>query len=131
VTLPAEDDPVTLREACDIVFRGTITPATLRSESRRGKLTIRRIGRVDFVTLRAVRKLMGEDECQDDANRHGSTGEPTKASGSSEMERSRNAQAAAMATAQALKKHSRTTSQRSSPPPSASIHRLDLPSRKS
>ena len=39
------DDPITLEEACRIVFRDTIKPATLRAEVARGNLIIERIGR--------------------------------------------------------------------------------------
>ncbi|WP_143154435.1 hypothetical protein [Devosia limi] len=55
-----DDDPLTLRDACDLIFRGAISPATLRAEARRGRLVIERIGRRDFVTragIKAMRKL--------------------------------------------------------------------------
>mgnify|MGYP003349861379 CR=1 FL=1 len=38
-----DDDPVTLQEACDIVFRGKVGPTTLRSEAAKGRLRITRI----------------------------------------------------------------------------------------
>lgn len=51
------DDPITLQEACDIVFRGKITPWTLRSEAERGKINIFKIGKKQFTTLREARAL--------------------------------------------------------------------------
>lgn len=54
-----EDVPMTLKEACSIVFRGTISPATLKAEAERGNLKIRKIGRTYFVTWREL-SLMWE-----------------------------------------------------------------------
>lgn len=52
-----EDEPLTLKEACQLVFRNAISPATLRAEAERGRLVIERIGRRDFVTRRAIREM--------------------------------------------------------------------------
>lgn len=52
-----EDDPITLQDACDIVFRGAITPWSLKAEAGRGKLKLFKVGRRQFTTLRAVRAL--------------------------------------------------------------------------
>ncbi|HWV19494.1 MAG TPA: hypothetical protein VN036_00525 [Devosia sp.] len=52
-----EDEPMTLKEACQLIFRDSITPATLRAEADRGRLVIERIGRRDFVTRRAIREM--------------------------------------------------------------------------
>ena len=57
-----EDEPITLQEACDQVFRGKVSPATLRGEAARGKLRIFRIGNRNFTTLKAVREML--DRCQ-------------------------------------------------------------------
>lgn len=46
----SDDEPMTLAEACETIFRGHIKPATLRAEAARGRLVIERIGRRDFVT---------------------------------------------------------------------------------
>jgi hypothetical protein len=53
----AEDDPVTLTEACDIVFRGTITHASLKAEIQRGNLATFKIGRTIFTTLRDIKEM--------------------------------------------------------------------------
>ena len=52
-----DDEPLTLAEACQLIFRKTISPATLRAEADRGRLVIERIGRRDFVTRRAIREM--------------------------------------------------------------------------
>lgn len=57
MTAPEDDDPVTLQQACDIVFKGAITPWSLKAEAGRGKLEIFKVGRRQFTTLRAVRAL--------------------------------------------------------------------------
>ena len=52
-----DDQPLTLKEACELIFRDSISPATLRAEADRGRLVIERIGRRDFVTRRAIREM--------------------------------------------------------------------------
>jgi hypothetical protein len=51
------DDPITLTDACRIVFRDRIKPSTLRAEADRGRLAIERIGRRDFVTLNGIAEM--------------------------------------------------------------------------
>ena len=53
----ADDDPITLAEACDLVFRGTITEASLRAEERRGTLDTFKIGRRTFTTINDLREM--------------------------------------------------------------------------
>ena len=36
--LPKDDDPVTLKEACEIMFRNRISPTTLRAEATRERV---------------------------------------------------------------------------------------------
>jgi len=38
-----DDEPMTLAEACEVVFRGTIKPATLRAVTARGKMNSIRV----------------------------------------------------------------------------------------
>ena len=125
-----EDAALTLAEACRIYFRGAIKPASLRSAARQGKLTIVRVGRTDFVTPAAIRQMM-VTKCPENDSRPASTSGRTTAHGSSETERNLSAQAAMLATAEALKKRSRPTSVKSSSRPSASVIRLASPSQKS
>lgn len=53
----ADDAPLTLDEACRLIFKNAIRPATLRAEAERGNLVIERIGRRDFVTQAAIREM--------------------------------------------------------------------------
>jgi hypothetical protein len=52
-----DDTLLTLREACETLFRGLVKPATLRAEHARGRLVIERIGRRDFVTPAAIQEM--------------------------------------------------------------------------
>jgi hypothetical protein len=89
---PAEDDPITLKDACEIVFHNAIKPATLRAEAARGRLAMHRIGRQDFVTLRDVREMV--ERCRAEKPRPASTGTKREIRGSSETVRNSSAQAA-------------------------------------
>jgi hypothetical protein len=99
--MPGENDPVTLKEACAIVFRGTITPSTLRAEAARGRLAIRRIGRQDFVTLRDVREMI--DRCPVEKPRQGCIATRRAVNGSSETARSLSARASIESSLRLLK----------------------------
>jgi hypothetical protein len=101
VRLPDEDDPVTLQEACDIVFRGKIGPATLRVEASKGRLALRRIGRQDFVTLRDVREMV--EKCRAEKPRPGSTSTRRARRGLSETDRDSSARAALEQTLRTLR----------------------------
>lgn len=124
-----DDAPLTLKEACEIFFRGTITPATLRAEARRGTLRIMRIGRADFVTPAAVRGMM--TKCQDPHEEQGSTSTLKNESGSSETDRSRAALAAAKQIAQELKSGLANTSRQNSNQSAAKVISLNSRSQKS
>lgn len=65
-----DEDPITLKEACELVFRNTVTPATLRAEAGRGRLDISRIGKRDFTTLRSARELF--ERCRVEREAQGS-----------------------------------------------------------
>jgi hypothetical protein len=130
IDLP-DDIEITLDEACRIFFRGAITPASLRAEAKRGMLAIIRVGNKDFVTPAAIREMRQKKTCQESDSHQGSISERTRASGSSEMERSQSARAAALATAEQLKRLSRTTSRKSSSQQSANIVQLSSPSMRS
>jgi hypothetical protein len=53
-----EDDiPLRLQEACDRFFGGRLTPRSLRTEARKGNLTIERIANKDFVTPSAIQEM--------------------------------------------------------------------------
>lgn len=98
---PSEDDPITLKEACKIVFRDRISPSTLRAEAAKGRLALRRIGRQDFVTLRDVRELV--DRCRAEKPHPASTSIPNETHGLSATERDSSALVALEGTLQALR----------------------------
>ena len=52
-----DDQPMTLAEACKVIFKDAIGPSTLMAEARRGKLVMERIGRRWFVTRAAIREM--------------------------------------------------------------------------
>lgn len=89
--MTSDDEPMTLAEACETVFRGHIKPATLRAEAARGRLVIERIGRRDFVTRRAIKEM--REQCRMTSNNRNEI-EPTDAEA---------ATASAYAAARALK----------------------------
>lgn len=123
---PIDDDTeITLKDACRIFFRDALKPASLRAEAKKGFLSIIRIGNKDFVTPAALREMRVR-KCQENASPQGSISAKTKASGSSETDRSQYAQAAMRATAEALKKRSPRTSTRNSSQSSASVTPLPL-----
>lgn len=103
MTAPTDDDPVTLKEACQIVFRDRISPATLRAEAAKGRLALRRIGRQDFVTLRDVRELV--EICRAEKPRPAYTSTKSATPMSSVMERDSSAQVALQATLAELRRH--------------------------
>lgn len=57
-----DDEPLTLDEACTLIFKDRIKAGTLRVEATRGNLRIERIGRRDFVTRAAIREM--REKCQ-------------------------------------------------------------------
>ena len=52
-----EDDPITLRDACEVIYKGRIKLSTLRAEAARGRLDIFRLGRTDFTTRKDLREM--------------------------------------------------------------------------
>ena len=57
-----DTDPITLREASQLVLRGVITVSAPRSEMNRGNLAVMRIGKNLFTTPAAIREMM--DKCR-------------------------------------------------------------------
>lgn len=102
-----DDEPMTLAEACCIVFRGAIKPATLRAEAARGNLVIERIGRRDFVTRAAIREMRERCRVQQREPASGTT--RSQVSGTSETAQQSAALVAALQSARALRKGSKST----------------------
>ncbi len=100
INSPAEDDPVTLKEACELLGN-RVKVATLRAEAQRGNLSIFRLGRRDFTTPADVRAMVRK--CQDAARLRASISIPNGGNGLSETDRVSSAQAALKQTVAALK----------------------------
>ncbi len=105
---PPDDEPITLKEACEIRYRNRIKVASLRSEIERGRLDILRIGRTDFTTLRKLREM--ERRCRVEKQARASTSIDDGDNGLSETEYLLSAQAALAQTVQRLKGNSPNTS---------------------
>lgn len=101
MTPPADDEPITLAEACEMFPRSRFTLSTLRTEASRGRLDIFRIGRRNYTTPAAMRAMVRK--CQDAARHRASTSTQDESNGSSETERASSAQAALNQTVAALK----------------------------
>ncbi|WP_440640991.1 hypothetical protein ACSHT2_07255 [Bradyrhizobium sp. PUT101] len=52
------DLPISLKAACEIMFAGAITPATLKAEHGRGNLELFKIGRAHFTTRRQIEAMI-------------------------------------------------------------------------
>ena len=87
-----DTDPVTLKEACDIVFRGTVKPSTLKAEADRGNLPIAKIGKRWFVRIGDVRQLF--DRCRAEPKGQGYISTKRANPGSSGMDHASSALAA-------------------------------------
>jgi hypothetical protein len=73
----ADDEPVTLAEACRLFFGGRLSPSALRTEAAKGNLTIMQIARKDFVTRRAIEEM--KEKCRRNANPQDSGSAPKSA----------------------------------------------------
>lgn len=102
-----DDDPITLEEACKLVFRGTIKPSTLRLEATRGNVEVFKVGRRHFTTLRSVRGM--SERCREKRKARGSILTESASNGLSEMDRVSSALVALNQTTSRLKRSSRNT----------------------
>lgn len=102
------DDLLPLSIACQSVFAGTLTPATLRAEARRGRLVIYRIGRRDYTTRADLDRMV--QACRVNTEAPGSSSIAPATNGSSETAIATSAQIALAATLERLKNASRNTS---------------------
>ncbi|WP_244471998.1 excisionase [Prosthecomicrobium hirschii] len=128
-----DDTPLRLDVAAALAFPdGSMTRSGLRKEAQRGRLVIERIAGKDYVTMAAIREM--RSRCRADANRPASTSGSAGAAipcGSSSTDRLRSGQAAVLAMAAELKKHSRRTSPASTAPTSGTVIPLMSQSRTS
>lgn len=113
-----DDEPLTLTEACKVIFKGAIGPDTLMAEAARGRLTMEKIGRRWFVTPAAIREMRKKCEVAQPAKARGSgfsqgaseTESPSRLSGSSETDRVNTARDAARMKLRKLNESLPTTS---------------------
>lgn len=96
-----DERPITLNEACSI-FRGSLTPATLRAEHGRGRLVIFKIGRRYYTTKSDVELMVSK--CREGQPVQGSTSTKNEEHGPSETERAQSARAALNQTVEKLKR---------------------------
>ncbi len=112
----APDDPLTLKEAAEVLLRGIVKESTLRAAAKRGDLVVERLGRATVTTPAAIQAW--RNSCRDPAKAHdsgcgqraGKKIESAPQRGSSKTDNFQSAQAAARLTVKALKEHSKTIS---------------------
>ena len=112
-----QDELLSLAEACNLKeIKNRFKPATLRAEYGRGRLTITRVGRQQFVTRRDIKEMLRL--CREQKARASGSGQKGEGQtvtsgrphGSSSTESGISPQAALQAKLDALKKPSPTTS---------------------
>jgi hypothetical protein len=107
----AEDDPITLAEASEVVLKGAISAQTLQAEVRRGRLQVERLGKNLFTTPNYIKAW--RNQCRVQQSRPDSTSAKTRpvgGSGSSGTGTATDEQAVLKGIAKALKNGSLNTS---------------------
>jgi hypothetical protein len=110
----AEDDPITLAEASEVVLRAAVSEQTLRAEARRGNLQVERLGKNLFTTAAYIKAW--RNRCRVQQSRPDSISAKTRAaggSGSSATATATDEQAVLKGIAKALKNGSLNTSRKS------------------
>jgi hypothetical protein len=105
------DTQITLKDACEIFFKGRIKVATLKAEHARGNLDMSKIGRSYFTTIGKLKEM--EERCRVEAPAQSSGSTKRAIRGPSSMDESAAAQASALRKLQERKKHLGITSRRS------------------
>jgi hypothetical protein len=108
MTQPADDEPLTLPEACEIYFRGRVGVPALKAEHARKQLEMWKVGRTWFTTI-AKLKAMETKKCLDEAPAQNSGLTRRVIDGRSVMARASAAQAAVAMRLEQPKKNSRST----------------------
>src|SRR5262249_38088106 len=96
-----DDQPIPLAQAATLFPQAGLTISTLRAEAMRGRLEIFRLGRRDYTTAAAMKKMVQRRREEDP--RRVSTSIQHEANGSSATDRALSAQAALNQTVVALK----------------------------
>jgi hypothetical protein len=113
---PADDSLLTLKDACEIFFRGKVTVATLKAEHARGNLDMSKIGRCYWTTIAKLREM--ESRCRVEAPGRASGSIKPARLGQSLMADPDIAQGAALRKLDELKAHFGNTSKRNTSRPS-------------
>ena len=116
---PADDEPMSLEEACAGPLRGLVRPATLRAAIGRGELAFERLGRRYVVTPAMIRG--GRKPPRDQRKAPASTSTPSEPPTSSATDHASSALAALMETVKAPKEPSPGILPRNTSRPSADI----------
>jgi hypothetical protein len=109
--LQTDDDPIPLADACKLFPRARLTVSTLRAEAKRQRLDIFRLGKRDYTTPRSMRNMVRL--CREGDHRRASTSTRSASNGLSETEQISSALDAAKTSVEKLKRHSPSTSARS------------------
>lgn len=72
----ADDSPITLTEASELVLRGAVTVSTLRAEIKRGNLAVEKIGKNLFTTPAYIKQM--RERCRVQSSPPASTSERTE-----------------------------------------------------
>jgi hypothetical protein len=110
----AEDDPITLAEASEVVLRAAVSEQTLRNAARNGSLQTERLGKNLFTTAAYIKAW--RNQCRVQQSRPDSTSAKTRSaggSGSSATATATDEQAVLKGIAKALKNGSLNTSRKS------------------
>ena len=103
----ADDEPITLSEACEIYFKGRIGVAALKVEWHRGNLEISKVGRTYFTTIAKLKAM--DVKCRVEAPGRNSGSTRRVIDGRSATARASAAQAAVAMRLEPPKKNSRST----------------------
>jgi hypothetical protein len=66
--MPADDEPITLKDASEIYFRGKVSVDVLKAEVKKANLTASKIGRSYFTTITELRAMV--ERCRVKAEGH-------------------------------------------------------------
>lgn len=111
MSLPADDELITLKEASEMVFRGRVSPETLKVQWRKGNLDLSKIGRSYFASVADFKAL--KTKCLADPPAQASGQTRNEEHGQSETGEAAAAQESLLQKLDGLKKPSGTTSRRS------------------
>jgi hypothetical protein len=91
LSLDPLDEPLTLKQACEEIFKGRITPSTLKAEHGRGNLEMAKVGKAYFTSKRHVMEMIEKCRVKAQGRVSGSIG--PEAPGPSSTEKTTSARA--------------------------------------